>query len=691
MTFAHAVVFPPVSRPWLLCAAAAVGAAYVGVLPGTGLIFAGLIVLGLAATHRPWAAMLVALVAVAASFSVSQLEPLPPGRIDLDGIMAGDVVKGRYGPYALIETRAGPVLANLPPQADASRGDTVQIEGTVVGEPGEVGGEPHRGTIDVRVFHRRGGPGSPILAIGNSIRDRVIDRLIPLHEGRALLAGFLVGETSGVEEVDQSAMRRAGLSHFTAVSGSNVALFLVMLYVAAGPLGIGPRRRAILGLVGLPFFAAATRFEPSVVRASTMAGLVLGGRLIGLVMETWQVFSAAVVGLLLLDPGLVRNPGFQLSVAATAGVIVGARWPSSQRRLARALMVSVGAQLAVAPLLLVHFGQLPLLSPLANLVAAPLVALSTILGVIGVLGPNAIVDLGAWLADVVLGIARIASGWPQLGWLGLGAMLAAGVLFLSWPRMRGALSLLASVVVAISVLGPMRGLPDPGVVVLDVGQGDAILISGGGGRLALVDGGPDPVALLENLHQYGVRRLDLVVLTHAHADHALGLGVLAGRIPIGEIWARLDAHQTSVSTELSELWSRGGIAVVAPVKGDRFRLGQLTIVVEGPVRKYASSNDESIVLSVTGGSRSMLLAGDIEGYAQADLGYLRSEVLKVPHHGGATSSSEWLEGVDADLAVISVGDNDFGHPVGWVISTLENSGATVARTDVSGDVVVPLG
>ena len=252
-----------------------------------------------------------------------------------------------------------------------------------------------------------------------------------------------------------------------------------------------------------------------------MAGLVLCGRLIGLVMETWQVFSAAVVGLLLFDPGLVRDPGFQLSVAATAGVIVGARWPVSRGRLARALMVTAGAQIAVAPLLLVHFGLLPLLSPLANLVAAPLVAFSTVLGVVGVLGPNAIVDLGAWLAEVVLEIARSASGWPQVGWLGLGTILAGGLLYLSWPRMRTVLGLLAAALVTISVLGPMRGLPDPGVVVLDVGQGDAILISGGGGRLALVDGGPDPVALLENLHQYGVRRLDLVVLTHAHADHAV--------------------------------------------------------------------------------------------------------------------------------------------------------------------------
>ena len=237
MTFAHTVTVPPVSRPWLLCSGSVVCAAYVGAWPGTGLIFAGLIVLVLAVTHRPLAALLVALVAVAASFSVSSLEPLPSGRIELDGIMAGDIVEGRYGPYALVETGAGPVLANLPAQADASRGDRVRIEGSVIGEPGTVRDEPHRGTIDVRVFRRLDGPGSPVLAVGNSIRDRVIERLMPLEGGRALLAGFLVGDTSGVGDVDQSAMRRAGLSHFTAVSGSNVALFLALLFVAAGPLG----------------------------------------------------------------------------------------------------------------------------------------------------------------------------------------------------------------------------------------------------------------------------------------------------------------------------------------------------------------------------------------------------------------------------------------------------------------------
>ncbi|MET0566847.1 MAG: ComEC/Rec2 family competence protein [Acidimicrobiia bacterium] len=665
-------------------------AAWAGFSPGWGLVLASLPVLWMSARGRLLTALIVATTAIHSAIAIAPLDPLPPGRIETKGVMASDVNDGRYGAYALVDLSSGPVLADLPPSADASRGDVVWIEGTVVGRAGELGGRPHRGTVDVTTFRVVSGPGSPVVALGNVLRDRVIDRLSPLEDGRALLAGFMVGDTSGVDEVDQSAMRRAGLSHFTAVSGSNVAVFLGLIYVLAGPIGIGPRRRAVLGLLGLPVFAAATRFEPSVLRASAMAGLVLGGRLIGVVMETWQVVSAAVIVLLLVDPGLVRGAGFQLSLAATVGVILGTRWPSSGGRMARALAVSIGAQVAVAPLLMIHFGLVPLLSPLANLVAAPMVASATILGVLGVMGPTPLSDLGAALADIVLRMAHFASALPQVGWLGLGIVLAAGLVHLYQPKLRGVLVLLGAAGIAGLLLVPGSSLPDPGAVVLDVGQGDAILISGGPGNLALVDGGPDPVILIENLTQYRVHELDLVVLTHAHADHALGLTAVAGRIPIGEVWAHVHPHETAASTELLGTLSRSGVPVVDPLVGEEYRLGALTLAVEGPFRQYASSNDQSIVLTVMGPERSMLLAGDIETYAQADLGHLRADVLKVPHHGAGTSNPDWLEGVGAETAVISVGTNDFGHPVPWVMTELEASGATVLRTDLHGDVVVPL-
>jgi competence protein ComEC len=233
-------------------------------------------------------------------------------------------------------------------------------------------------------------------------------------------------------------------------------------------------------------------------------------------------------------------------------------------------------------------------------------------------------------------------------------------------------------------------VPEAGVVVLDVGQGDSLLISGGNGRFALVDGGPDQVNLIQKLGEYRVRQLELVVLTHVHADHATGLIGLVGRVPIGRVWAVTDHHDTPASIELLRSLGAGRVLVERPSPGQRWDLGGVELTVLGPLRRYASPNDESIVLMVDGPSKSMLLTGDIETIAQGELGRLHADVLKVPHQGAATSDAEWLTEVGAELAVISVGRNDFGHPVDWVIETLVEAGAIVKRTDQDGDVVVSL-
>jgi competence protein ComEC len=205
----------------------------------------------------------------------------------------------------------------------------------------------------------------------------------------------------------------------------------------------------------------------------------------------------------------------------------------------------------------------------------------------------------------------------------------------------------------------------------------------------LVDGGPDATRLLDRLRAYGVTELDLMVLTHPHADHATGLIGVIGQIHVEEVWADIAPHSTETSLALLDKLEAYGIEVTAPQVGDQRTLGTLELRVLGPKRRYASPNDQSIVLEAAG-TRRMLLAGDIETYAQADMTGVRADVLKVPHQGAGTSDPDWLAAVDAELAVISVGPNEFGHPVSWVIETLERSGAIVRRTDHEGDVVVDL-
>ena len=611
------------------------------------------------------------------------------GPFDGSVVLVSDVTDGRYGPWALGHVGSGTVLVDFDEPTFAGRGDRLAVSGALDPTPGTASGTTYGAVLTARSVSSVEPSRFPPHRIGQLIRNRVDDRLEPYDDGRALLAGFLIGDTERISEVDVDAMRRSGLAHFVAVSGSNVALFLGLLAVVAGPLAMGPKRRALLGLAGLPVYAAATRFEPSVLRASVMAGIALGGRLVGMVLEAWQLLSVAVVVLVVSDPGLTSNVGFQLSVAATAGVLVGARWPA-RSRLLRPLYVTLGAQVAVAPLLLAHFGSVPLLSPLVNLVAAPLVAASTVLGAIGVAGAGVLIGPAAWLAELVLALARGASAWPQLGAWELLWLLAAGLAVYRFGAIRALSALAGAGFVVIVLSTPAADLPDVGVVVLDVGQGDAILLHGGDGRFALVDGGPEQALVVDKLRRYGVGQLELMVLTHVHADHATGLIGVVENIGVGEVWADPEPHSTPAARELFAALQRSGIAPAVPAPGTRRFLGRLELVVEGPIRRYASPNDQSIVLTVRGPGRSLLLPGDIETHAQADLAGLRADVLKVPHQGAGTSERGWLEAVGSELAVISVGPNQWGHPVDWVIEVLEDANAEVVRTDEAGDVVVDL-
>jgi competence protein ComEC len=421
-----------------------------------------------------------------------------------------------------------------------------------------------------------------------------------------------------------------------------------------------------------------------------MAGLVLTGRLVGVAFEAWQVLALAVTGLLLVQPELAGSVGFQLSVAATGGVLVGGRWPLVGGKVHRALAVTVGAQLAVAPLLLGHFGAVPLLSPVVNLAAAPLVAFATVMGAIGVSSIGLLIPLASAAADLVMLLARGASTWPQVGAMSLAGGLAATIAAIRWRRARPWLATSAALVVVVLVAGQGGALPSSGLVFLDVGQGDAILVSGGEGAVALVDGGPDPVVLIQKLRRYGITSLDLVVATHVHADHTEGLIDVVGRYPIGEMWHSFDPHSTPSAEELMAVLAEHGVLTTTPSPGSSRTVGSLTLRVVGPVRRYESANDQSIVLEVVGPGRVALLSGDIESIAQMDLGHLEADVLKVPHHGGGTSDPEWLASIGAELAVITVGSNDFGHPVEWVVETLEASGSTVLRTDRDGDLTIDL-
>ncbi|MBT8202588.1 MAG: ComEC/Rec2 family competence protein [Acidimicrobiia bacterium] len=651
-----------------------------------GLVVAGLIA-GLGSTARE-AATLDAPVPVGAITVAGRLvdDPRPYGselrmRLEPSHLLRGEFWVPWSGPrLAVLTGDAGSVAA----------GERIRVAGRLRPVAGRVRGDPVAGTLRADSVSRLEPASDPVFSVGNMVRRRVLRVLEPEGRAGALLAGFLVGHTEALPERDQENLRRAGLTHFVAVSGSNVALFLGAWFVAAGPLGWNPRRRLVVGLLGIVLFVVITRWEPSVVRASLMAALVLAGRVLGLALSTWAALGSAVVLSLLVAGHLAGDVGFQLSVAATAGVLAGSRLARAQPPLVAALSITLGAQGAVAPLLLWHFGSVPLLSPLTNVLAAPIVTLATgTAGLAVVTGHGAVLDVATALADIVLGISSLAAAWPQLGAGGVAAVFGA-LAALRLPSLRPLVAVGAALVFVVLVLPPAR-VAVPTVVFLDIGQGDATLLLGPAGETVLVDGGPDPGVLLDRLRDYGVTRFDLVVATHGDLDHIGGLLTALDSFPADRLWHPGHRAGSDRYEELLAGAQLAGVKVETVEQGWAARVGSFEIGVLGPARRYADLNDESVVLQVDVNDRSVLLAGDIEVTAQRALGVVETDILKVPHHGANTSDLAWLEQSAAPLAIISVGPNDFGHPHPAVVDALVRGGSVVRRTDQEGDIVVPLG
>lgn len=702
---AHAHSFlTAASAVWLGCIVGLSGAWAVAVVAGVGA--------ALLARRHLRAAVAVALVAAgvvsgaAAGMRAAATlgSPLPPsGSIEFSARLVTDPVPGGFGPLLMVST-IGDEAGGWPPPGirvvveteeplPFAAGDVVRITGSLRDRPGRLRGESYRATVVRAEVTRLRGPDGPFFGVGNLLRAVILDRLDG-EEHRtesALLAGFLVGDTSGLPEAELENLRRSGLTHFVAVSGSNVALFLGAWWLVAGPLRFGPRLRATSGLAALGVFVVATRWEPSVVRAATMAAIVLSGRLAGLPVDAWRALGSAVVVLLLTSGDLATDVGFQLSVAATAGVLVGSRLAGSQAAswVRTILVATVGAQLAVLPILLLRFGSVPLMSPAANLVAAPLVTAATALGGAGLLpGAGALLDLGLGAAGGVLFVARHAARWPQVGALGAAAAIGAGMAV----RVRALRPVVAGGVLAVFVVvqWPVGPPAVPTLTFLDVGQGDAIVLRDPSGATALVDGGRDPLVLSGALQRHGIGRLDLLVVTHGDADHVAGLVGLGDHVHIGSLWYPADQPLGEILPGVIDAARSRGTALHAVSSGDRARLGSIDIRVLGPLRRYASDNDGSVVLWAAVGSAAALLTGDVEAVGQAELPAVRPDVLQVPHHGSATTDIDWLLATVGAVAVVSVGPNPYGHPSAEVLMAIEAAGGAVYTTQEYGDVTVPL-
>ncbi|MDZ4827806.1 MAG: ComEC/Rec2 family competence protein [Actinomycetota bacterium] len=372
-----------------------------------------------------------------------------PGEVvEVEGTLVSDPRPQRFRTDALIRVAgADRIVVARANGTDASRlgvlaaGDRVELTGRVAPLPPDSRDRwRHAVTMlddtEVGAFT---GPRGPV-AVANGIR-RVVERgTRPLPpESRALLLGFLLGDTRGIPDDVADAYRDSGLSHLLAVSGANVAFVLALVGPALRRMRLGARTAVALAVIML--FATMTRFEPSVLRASVLAAVSVFAVFVGRPQASLRALMLAVIALLLIDPFLTRSVGFLLSCAASAGIVIFAR-PLAQRLrgpafVREAFSVSFAAQLGVTPVLLAVFGSVPLAAPVANLLVAPAAEMLGVYGLVaslvgGLVPPLAAVlqpvdqVLLAWVTTVARATAALGGSVDLRGLLTLVALATLG-------------------------------------------------------------------------------------------------------------------------------------------------------------------------------------------------------------------------------------------------------------------------
>ncbi len=546
---------------------------------------------------------------------------------------------------------------------------------------------------------------------------------------------------------------------------------LTVAALLRGALGVSVRllaggaawRVALLGGAAAAWgYALLAGGRESGLRAAGMAATLVAAALVRRRGDVWNALLLAAAGLTLGDPARVFQPGVQLSFLSVAGLLGFWRLPRRREdgsgrvvRLARwavrwalaSMRASVGATLATLPVLASLFGQVSLVGPLGNLVALPLLgglAVPALLAAATALPGSE--EVAGWLVRLAALAVRATDGW--VAWLAslrgaaahvpppTGPQAAAWLaLVFALPRAfarresRPAPALRARAVAAAALLvllteaigGAWRPAPPSAlrVTFLDVGQGDATLLETPEGEHILVDAGPAFTwpggggfdagvrAVAPALRAKGIRRIDLLVISHPDADHAGGAAAILDRFETGEIWIPAPALGAEGLASILEAAERHRVPVTALARGAPPRVrGQTRIEVlappagrEGPVspRVRRSWNDACLVLRVVTPGLAVLLPGDIEGPAevallQADVD-LRADVLKIPHHGSATSAAPgFLAAVGPCIGVLSAGAwNRFGFPAPATLARLGARGVRILRTDREGAIMVTLG
>lgn len=538
-------------------------------------------------------------------------------------------------------------------------------------------------------------------------------------------AGFakalLLGDRSGLTYAQQNEMSLAGISHVVAVSGMHLSILFALVFALTF------RRRVLSAVVGIPVlfaFAAVAGFTPSVTRAAVMLSLALGAGVLKREYDAPTALAFAALCLLAQNPTVAASASFQLSVGAVAGILCFSgpmqMWLTRSlgngkrrrkrvlRALAASVSVTLGATVFTAPLAACTFGVVSLVAPVTNLLTLWAVSLAfygamatCVLGLFWVPAGSAVAWVISWLVRYILGVGHFLGNLPFgavfpkesvyiAAWV-VFALMLFGVFVLGKFRGKPVFFLGLSATLLLSVL---LGILEPKgdafrVTVLDVGQGQCVLLQAGGRTYVVDCGGTDGEGAGEKAARHlltrGIASIDGLILTHFDEDHVGGTAQLLARINVERVYmpqsqkedqqmvALAEDRRIFVEEDLCLTWVDTQLQIFAPLS-------------------RTESNESGLSVLFTAGEYDTLITGDMSHNLEARLlGTHRLtdvELLVAGHHGAKSSTSEaLLNRVLPEVVAISVGRNAYGHPAADTLARIQSVGSKILRTDVSGTLI----
>ena len=548
----------------------------------------------------------------------------------------------------------------------------------------------------------------------------------------AFVAAELTGDKYDISDEDYTVMKGAGLAHLFAVSGLHCA-FLVTLLALLLPRH---RRRLFCGVtIGvLVFYMCMVGMTPSVVRACVMQGFLLLAPLFRRDGDPLTSLGAALLLILLPNPFAAASVSLQLSFAATFGIVLLSGrlyhllfdWYQGDNKHIRRVLsfgcanlaVSLSAMICTVPLVAYYFNTLSLVSPLASLLAVPLAGYAFMASFVTVLAGFVWLPLAralGWISygliRLVLWIAYVLTRWRYHAvyfdnlylriWLAaayMGFGLCAAVK--RWRKRKYLFAAAAcAALLALAIWGNtlVYRSGNMNVTVLDVGQGESVALYSGG-QAMLVDCGSSNsyvdagTVAADALTSMGFSHLKAVAVTHFHADHTNGLYTLLSRLKVDTLYLPDMEDEYGVRERLLELADRYGITVEWVRRTTLVAVGDIMVTLYPPVGE-GDINEQGLSVLGSANDFDVLITGDMKGDTERAL--LKKypipdiEILVVGHHGSKYSSDEaFLEAIKPEIAIISVGDNSYGHPAPETVQRLERVGAAVRCTNAEGSITI---